>query len=134
MPLDAAFSPRNVTATLHYQVRTARKPVCYVDQPPPGEATWNGIDDPREVRIEDARGRESEFTLDRNGFAFAKAPTAVADFYDEQGSGASTTRKCNNCCAEPSVPVACSSSTTTCAMRRERGWPRRRGRYTMITR
>src|ERR1700675_4717306 len=84
MPLDAAFSPRNVTATLHYQVRTARKPVYYVDEPPPGEATWNGIDDPREVRIEDARGRESEFTLDRNGFALLKAPTAVRNFYDPE--------------------------------------------------
>jgi hypothetical protein len=39
---------------------------------------WNGIDDPHDVKIEDARGRESEFTLDRNGFALVKAPTAVA--------------------------------------------------------
>jgi len=45
---------------------------------------WNGIDDPRNVPIEDARGRESEFTLDRNGFTLAKAPTAVADFYDPE--------------------------------------------------
>jgi len=30
---------------------------------------WNGIDDPQDVTIEDARGREAEFTLDRNGFA-----------------------------------------------------------------
>jgi hypothetical protein len=41
--------------------------VRYVDEPPPGLDAYNGIDDPREVRIEDARGRELEFTLDRNG-------------------------------------------------------------------
>jgi len=28
------------------------------------------------VQIEEARGRDSEFTLDRNGFALVKAPTA----------------------------------------------------------
>ena len=35
----------------------------------------------RDVTIEDARGREAVFTLDRNGFALVKARTAVADFY-----------------------------------------------------
>lgn len=84
MPLDTALSPKNLTTTLHYQVRTDRKPVYYVDEPPAGEANWDGIDDPREVRIEDARGRESEFTLDRNGFALLKAPTQVSDFYSPE--------------------------------------------------
>jgi hypothetical protein len=84
MALEAAVSPRNLTATLHYLKRGPEKPTFYRIDPPPGVPKWNGIDDEREVRIEDARGRESEFTLDRNGFALAKAPTAVADFYDEQ--------------------------------------------------
>jgi hypothetical protein len=35
--------------------------------------------------IEDARGREPEFTLDRNGFTLIKAPTAVRNFYDTEG-------------------------------------------------
>jgi hypothetical protein len=43
---------------------------------------WNGEDEPHEVTIEDARGREAEFTLDRNGFQLVKAPTVVRDFYD----------------------------------------------------
>jgi len=84
MPLDIALSSKDVTATLHYQVRTGRRPVYYVDEPPPGESSWDGIDDPRAVRIEDARGRESEFTLDRNGFALVKAPTQVRDFYSPE--------------------------------------------------
>jgi hypothetical protein len=84
MPLDVTVSPKNVTATLHYLVRGAEKPVRYVDEPPTGTNAYNGIDDPREVRIEDARGRESEFTLDRNGFALVRAPTQVRDFYSPE--------------------------------------------------
>jgi hypothetical protein len=83
MPLDTA-SPRQQTTTaeLHYLIRTAEKPARYVTEPPPGVPQWNGIDDPHVVTIEDARGRESEFTLDRNGFALVKAQTAVHNFYD----------------------------------------------------
>jgi hypothetical protein len=83
MLLDTAVAPQTLTSTLYYLKRGAEKPARYVIEPPPGVPRWNGIDDPREVMIEDARGRESEFTLDRNGFALIKAPTAVADFYSE---------------------------------------------------
>ena len=84
MALDAAVAPRNLTARLHYLKRGPEKPVFYRIDPPPGVPQWNGIDDEHEIRIEDARGRESEFTLDRNGFALVESPTAVVDFYDEQ--------------------------------------------------
>ncbi len=69
MPLHVTVSPKSVTATLHYLVRGAEKPVRYAYDLPEGSAAYNGLNDPREVRIEDARGREGEFTLDRNGFA-----------------------------------------------------------------
>src|SRR3954468_22057636 len=68
MSLDTTFQPKPLTATLHYLKRGAEKPVRYVFDPPPGVPQWNGIDDPRTVAIEDARGREDEFSLDRNGF------------------------------------------------------------------
>lgn len=84
MPLDVSVSPANVTATLHYLKRTAEKPVRYIGEPPPGAVPWSGIDDPRDVRIEDARGREAEFTLDRNGFTLLHAPTQVRDFYSPE--------------------------------------------------
>jgi hypothetical protein len=84
MPLDVTVQPKSVTATLHYLLRGAEKPVRYVDEPPTGAAGYNGVDDPHEVRIEDARGRESEFTLDRNGFALVRAPTDVQDFYSPE--------------------------------------------------
>ena len=83
MPLDIA-PPRQQTTTaeLHYLVRSTEKPARYVMEPPPGVPTWNGIDDPHTVLIEDARGYGPEFTLDRNGFTLIKAPTAVRNFYD----------------------------------------------------
>jgi hypothetical protein len=69
MPLDVAVAPRTLTSTLHYLKRGTEKPAYYRIEPPPGVPRSNGINDPHEVTIEDARGRESEFTLDRNGFA-----------------------------------------------------------------
>jgi len=84
MPLDAIRSQKSVTATLNYLHRGAEKPVRYVGEPPPGAVAWNGIDDPQEVRIEDARGREAEFTLDRNGFTLLRAATRVRDFYSPE--------------------------------------------------
>ena len=84
MPLDVAIAPKTLTSTLHYLERGTEKPAAYRVEPPPGVPRWNGIDDPHEVTIEDARGREAEFTLDRNGFALVKAPTAVGDFYDPE--------------------------------------------------
>jgi hypothetical protein len=82
MPLDIAASRHTTTAELHYLKRSAEKPARYVMEPPPGIPSWNGVDDPHHVVIEDARGRESEFNLDRNGFAVLKAPSQVQDFYN----------------------------------------------------
>jgi hypothetical protein len=82
MPLDNAAARQTTTAELHYLIRTAEKPARYAMEPPPGVPSWNGIDDPHQVVIEDARGRESEFNLDRNGFALLKAESQVRDFYN----------------------------------------------------
>src|SRR5947208_16957341 len=84
MPLDVAVAPKTLTSTLHYLKRGTEKPASYRIEPPPGVPRWNGIDEPHEVSIEDARGREGEFTLDRNGFGRVKAPTAVSDFYSPE--------------------------------------------------
>ncbi len=88
MPLDVAVQgpplTRPLATTLHYLKRGAEKPVRYVFDPPPGVPQRNGIDDPREIRIEDGRGREREFTLDANGFALVKVPSQVRDFYSDE--------------------------------------------------
>jgi len=82
MPLDNMVSPQTLTTTLYYLERGDEKPAYYRIDPPPGAQKWNAKNDPREVTIEDARGRESEFTIDRNGFQLVKAPTVVRNFYD----------------------------------------------------
>jgi hypothetical protein len=81
MSLVADLRPKPLTATLHYLKRGPEKPVRYVFDPPAGVPQWNGIDDPRSIRIEDARGREGEFTLDRNGFQLVHSSSKVEDFY-----------------------------------------------------
>lgn len=81
MSLVADIRPKPLTATLHYLKRGPEKPVRYVFDPPAGVPQWNGIDDPREIRIEDARGREREFSLDRNGFQLVHSASKVKDFY-----------------------------------------------------
>jgi hypothetical protein len=106
MPLDIA-RPRQQTTTaeLHYLMRAADKPTRYAMEPPPGVPVWNGIDDPHTVLIEDARGREPEFTLDRNGFTLT--PARLSRF---------TTQKSSACCAIRSAPRASSCSITMCVM------------------
>jgi hypothetical protein len=76
-PIDThpgTWSSDVFTSTLHYLKRGTERPASYRIEPP-GVPRWNGTDDPHAVTIEDARGREAEFTLDRSGFALVKAPT-----------------------------------------------------------
>jgi hypothetical protein len=84
MSLTADTATKPLTATLHYLKRGPEKPVRYVFDPPAGVPQWNGIDDPRRVPIEDARGHERDFTLDRTGFQLVHAASKVGDFYAPQ--------------------------------------------------
>ena len=117
MPLDIT-PPRQQTTTaeLHYLIRTGERPARYVMEPPPGVPQWNGIDDPHNVLIEDARGREPEFTLDRNGFTLIKAPTAVSDFYDPDEIKSVYYPEVERLLRDTSAPHGSSCSTTMCAM------------------
>ena len=127
MPLDLAVPSKTVVAELHYLKRSAEKPTRYVMEPPPGVPAWNGIDDPHAVRIEDARGREAEFTLDRNGFALVNAPSQVRDFYDADEIKAVYYPEVGACSSRNSRQSGSSYSTTMCAMRPVPASPRRRG-------
>src|SRR3954470_13571448 len=134
MPLDAALRPEHLTSTLHYLKRGTEKPARYRIEPPPGVPRWNGTDDPRDVTIEDARGREAEFTLDRNGFALVKAPTAVADFYSPEEIKRVYYPEVERLCAARWGPTASLSSTTTCETQRGPVCRCRRVRCTTTTR
>ncbi|OCB87444.1 hypothetical protein A7U60_g5349 [Sanghuangporus baumii] len=56
---------------------------CYILRPTPPKPWTNTMNDPRDVVIHDARGREDEFSLDRSGFEFITYPSAVPDLFDE---------------------------------------------------
>jgi hypothetical protein len=84
MPLGIDTSPRTVMATLHYLKLRMEKLAPTIPEPQPESSVWCGIDDPREMTIEDARGRESEFALDRSGFQLVEAATHVRDFYSPE--------------------------------------------------
>ena len=73
-----------VTAELNYLAPTAEKPRTYALDPPPGEPKSTALPEPHRVPIFDARPIADGITLDREGFALVRHPTAVRDFYDEK--------------------------------------------------
>jgi hypothetical protein len=76
------LKPDDLMANLNYLAPSEEPVVRYVVDPPSGVARWNGVNDPREVRIEDARRWPVPATLHRNGFALVRALSNVHDFYD----------------------------------------------------
>ncbi|KAF4568114.1 hypothetical protein EYR40_010491 [Pleurotus pulmonarius] len=53
-------------------------------RPTPPTPWTNVVNDPRDVIIHDARGRQHEFALDSAGFEFLTYPSAVSDLFDEE--------------------------------------------------
>ncbi len=80
--ISASAPTRVVHATLNYLTPGPEKPARYLYDRG-GLPQWTGANDARVMPIEDARGRASEFSLDRNGFALLQAPSAEMAFTDE---------------------------------------------------
>jgi hypothetical protein len=74
---------RSVEATLNFTQRMAERAYSYAYDPPYGEPRSNIALDARRVRIADARAIAGELSLDIEGFAVVRSPTAVQDFWDE---------------------------------------------------
>jgi hypothetical protein len=72
-----------VTAELNYLAPVSGKPRTYAFDPPPGEPQSTNLPEPHRVPIFDGRAIANTFSLDREGFALVRHPTAVKDFYDE---------------------------------------------------
>ena len=73
-----------VTAELNYLAPTPGKPRTYAFDPPQGEPKSTALPEPHTVPIFDARPIAPNLSLDREGFALVRHPTAVKDFYDDQ--------------------------------------------------
>jgi len=72
-----------VTAELNYLAPIAGKPRTYAYDPPPGEPKSTNLPEPHQVPIFDARLIANALSLDREGFALVRHPTAVRDFHDD---------------------------------------------------
>ncbi len=72
-----------VTAELNYLAPTSEKPRTYAFDPPPGEPKTTNLPEPHRLPIFDARLIAGDLSLDREGFALVRHPTAVRNFHDE---------------------------------------------------
>jgi hypothetical protein len=76
-PLDT------VEGSLVFTEPTAEKPYAYTFKPPEGRAPNNHVTQAHTVRVENARPIADELSLDVEGLAVVRSPTAVRDFWDE---------------------------------------------------
>ncbi|MCO6416398.1 hypothetical protein JYK14_09485 [Siccirubricoccus sp. KC 17139] len=81
--LDRPIADRTVTAVLNYLAPVQGRPRTYTYGPPAGEPRSTALPEPHAVTIHDARKAGEQFSLDRQGFAWLEAPTAIVDFGDE---------------------------------------------------
>jgi hypothetical protein len=72
-----------VTAELNYLAPVSGKPRTYAYDPPPGEPKSTALPESHNVPIFDGRLIADQFSLDREGFALVKHPTAVKNYYDD---------------------------------------------------
>ena len=88
-PDDLSATPREldnlptVTADLLYIQPSDEAPYVYAYEPPEGVPWSNAEYAPHAVAIHNARAISGSLSLDREGIAFARSPSAVKDFYDE---------------------------------------------------
>ncbi|HKW52706.1 MAG TPA: CmcJ/NvfI family oxidoreductase [Stellaceae bacterium] len=78
----AALDLDYVEAPLNYLAPDSEKPFVYTAAPPPGMPQRSGRFEPQVVTIRDGRPVQRQLSLDKEGFALARQPTAIADFYD----------------------------------------------------
>jgi hypothetical protein len=72
-----------IEAPLTYLVPTGEKLFSYNYGPPPGMPLRSGRYEPQRVTVRNGRALADAPSLDREGFALRREPTAVANFYDE---------------------------------------------------
>jgi hypothetical protein len=86
MPLDSSIiaSLPAVEADLNYTVPMEERARDYAYDPPPGVPLSNTTLEPRRFLIRDIRPVASAPSLDGEGFAALRHPSAVRDFYDDE--------------------------------------------------
>jgi hypothetical protein len=82
--MDFVSSLPQVTGEIVYLAKTAEKPHSFTYDPPDGVAKSNIVGDPHTVPIFDMRPIADSLSLDVQGFALVRQPTALTDFSDER--------------------------------------------------
>ncbi|PNY24120.1 Uncharacterized protein TCAP_05931 [Tolypocladium capitatum] len=88
MAISSAVPRGDVTASLNYYNPPADQsatPFNFVDTPPPGQPQRNYSDAAHDTRIRDLRGRDADFSLDRDAFQVLSGlpPSLEPEFVDE---------------------------------------------------
>ncbi|KAL4730258.1 hypothetical protein ACLX1H_002291 [Fusarium chlamydosporum] len=87
MAISSTIPQGDVTAVLNFFTPPADKslPFNYVEDPPEGFPKTNFTGDPQSTTIHDIRGRESEYSLDRDAFQIIQdvPPSSELDFIDD---------------------------------------------------
>jgi hypothetical protein len=73
-----------VFGELNYLAPIDGKPRTYAFDPPAGESKSTALPEPHQVPVFDGRPILDSFSLDREGFALVRHPTAVRDFYNDK--------------------------------------------------
>ena len=88
MATAAVLAPHDVPTTLNYYTpadpSSDESPYIYVQDPPEGKAKNNIGHEPHPVVVQDVRGREHEFALDKGGFQFVKHVSQEKEFDDDK--------------------------------------------------
>ena len=85
MATAAVLAPHDVPTSLNYYTPIGtEEPYQYVLAPPEGKEPNNLGVEPHDVTVHDARGREAEFSLDKNGFQWVHWPSVEKDFTDDE--------------------------------------------------
>jgi hypothetical protein len=71
----------SVLTTLNYAVKDGVMPEFYLYKPEPGTVMNSPKVDPQQVSVSNARGREGDFALDKEGFQYVTHETNVDDFW-----------------------------------------------------
>lgn len=83
MNTDRTRDLPHVDAVLNYLGPMSERPRNYTFEPPPGIPRSNIANEAHAVPIHDARPVATQVSLDGEGFALLRQPTAVKDFWDE---------------------------------------------------
>jgi len=80
---EQVTEPKAIEATVNYILNNGEKLFTQTAGPGGLDVRTGGSPDPHAVTIRNARLHDGEFTLDHDGFVFARHDTKMRDFFDE---------------------------------------------------